>query len=411
MQDIEKESKKGREEFSRIADDESNKRVQQVADKENQRIMQDMRSKGTIKMCPSCLEEIPAIQSHERKQGKERKQGNGNMIMMCCSVVHCHKCRDKSLDFMRGTSRNDPTTNTRCYNCREPVYDATYWANNIKPYDKRHWLLQGVATEYMNGTGELKQDIKKAMKLYKRAAAELGNTEAQDALASSYFNGYRTTRCFEKARYYAEKAAPQGAVNSQYILAVLLKAEDCSRDEEAFQLLTLAAFQGSAQARFDLGSIYEKKSVGNEEEWRKNLLLSLYWYGKSAEVLDMKNSPKGYEKLPKVVLHLDKFLTLLLHPNRATLAENSDLPFYDWAISKGGQHSESIFPEHPLNWLKYVCANCGEESQNNKQLKNCARCAVFHYCSKKCQAENWKAGHKVDCKGEWLKTFFPKSWP
>jgi hypothetical protein len=29
--------------------------------------------------------------------------------------------------------------------------------------------------------------------------------------------------------------------------------------------------------------------------------------------------------------------------------------------------------------------HCGQLSQDNKQLKACARCEPFHYCSKKCQ--------------------------
>jgi TPR repeat protein len=133
----------------------------------------------------------------------------------------------------------------------------------------------------MNGTCGLKKDTEKAMKLCKRAA-ELGNTKAQDELAFHYFNGYGdsdTTSCYKKSRYYAEKAADQGFSNSQYILARLLINSDWNHDEEAFQLMSLSAFQGSQSGRCDLAFYYEQmsQSMSSErgEAWKKSLLLSL----------------------------------------------------------------------------------------------------------------------------------------
>ena len=44
---VAKESQDGREEFSRVGEDEK-KRVQQVAEKENERILQEMKENGTV---------------------------------------------------------------------------------------------------------------------------------------------------------------------------------------------------------------------------------------------------------------------------------------------------------------------------------------------------------------------------
>ena len=406
------ESKKGREEFSCIAEDE-NKRVQQVVETENERIMNEMRTNGTIKMCPLCLDEIPPIKAH-----KEHKAVS-DMVMMCCGVVHCDNCKEKSLDFL---FRDD--NNAKCFNCREPMRDATEWVKTIKPNDQRHWLLQSLASEHMHGTNGLRKNIKKAVKLYKRAA-DLGNTDAQDELAVCYFFGYGDsgyggsiiTRCLEKAKYYAEKAAYQGAINSQNILAHLLReSEDCNRDEKAFQLLTLAAFQGCLQSGRLLGYRYEERfrrmttagaPVGNKE-WRKNLLLSLYWYGKSAEV-EKKNS-KECKSLPNMVVYLDLAMRELWHRRddgyHASLPGYSHIPFCTWALAKGVKQTTVISTSDLGRW-KNRCANCKHVSEKNDQFKSCARCKAFHYCSKKCQVEHWKAGHKVDCKGHWIEEFFP----
>jgi hypothetical protein len=281
----------------------------------------------------------------------------------------------------------------------------------------------------MDGTGGLKKDIKKALKLYKRAA-DLGNTIAQDALAVYYFlrsgdsdSQSDLIRCYEKSRYYAEKAAHQGAINSQYILARLIITFDWSRKEESSKLMTLAAFQGHPEARYALGNVNEKffqyASSVRGEAWKRSLLLSLYWYGKGAE-LEAKDPRKGHQSLTSMTRYLDLAMTLLWHPrdddNRDPLPGYSHVPFCTGALAKVPMFSS----ESPFDCWKYRCANCGNKSGEKQEFKACARCGAFHYCSKKCQVEHWKAGHKVDCKGHWIEEFFPdirkasgtlESWP
>ena len=51
---------------------------------------------------------------------------------------------------MLGKSRND-MTKAKCFNCREPAHDITYFAKTIKPSnDKRHWLLHDVGDEKLH---------------------------------------------------------------------------------------------------------------------------------------------------------------------------------------------------------------------------------------------------------------------
>ena len=98
------------------------------------------------------------------------------------------------------------------------------------------------------------KDVKKAIQLFKRAA-DLGNGSSQDQLAKEYYTGNPyLLKCLEKARYYAEKGVAQGLSNSQFIPAKL----DDNRKDEAFQLFTLAVFQGCLNARHALGYYYRK---------------------------------------------------------------------------------------------------------------------------------------------------------
>jgi hypothetical protein len=187
-------------------------------------------------------------------------------------------------------------------------------------------------------------------------------------------------------------------------------------EEETIRSLTLGAFQGAKGACFALGLIHNAmveimKIKG--ADWRKDLLLSVYWYGICAELdmndereVNMKN-PNGCRSLTWMAFYLDVAMTSVWHPrphsNLDPLPGYSHVPFYTWALERGEKTTELNLS----NPWKSVCANCGQPSRDNKQLKACARCKAFHYCSKKCQVEHWKAGHKVDCKGHWIEEFFP----
>jgi len=51
--------------------------------------------------------------------------------------------------------------------------------------------------------------------------------------------------------------------------------------------------------------------------------------------------------------------------------------------------------------MQYECAaKCGKFGND---LKKCSRCRVVHYCSSKCQKDDWVGEHKVKC-GEMLKS-------
>ena len=297
------------------------------------------------------------------------------------------------------------------------------YAKTIKPNDKRYWLIGSVGLDYIQGTNGLKQNKKKGMKLLERAA-ELGDVFAQDELAQDYYSGNFVPKCFEKARYYAKKGADQGGCISQSILGLMTLQHNCHtespeehEEREALRLLMLSGFQGCENSRFSLGNYYEMKVDKFEarEDWRKNILLSLYWYGKAAEL--ESNTPRGCRALARMACQLNLAVASLWHPRHDdkndTLLGYSHVPFITWALAKGGEFSKDLILGQVLlntttNPWKSLCANCGQPSQEIKQFKACARCKAFHYCNKKCQVEHWKSGHKVDSKGHWIESFFPR---
>jgi hypothetical protein len=154
---------------------------------------------------------------------------------------------------------------------------------------------------------------------------------------------------------------------------------------------------------------YKELMTIGDEDWRRHLLLTVYWFGKAAEV--EAKFPEGCRSLVMMAYHLDMAMKVW-HPLRTAIADPlpgySHIPFIAWALAKGGEYKNMISEEGPSDYAcwKRQCANCF--SQEKDQLKACARCKAFHYCSKKCQVEHWKAGHKVDCKGHWIEKYFPE---
>ena len=44
------------------------------------------------------------------------------------------------------------------------------------------------------------------------------------------------------------------------------------------------------------------------------------------------------------------------------------------------------------------CANCSKKAEAGEKFKQCSKCRAECYCSKECQVEAWRSGHKQDCK-------------
>lgn len=70
-----------------------------------------------------------------------------------------------------------------------------------------------------------------------------------------------------------------------------------------------------------------------------------------------------------------------LHPANRFLTE--------WFKLQGGDHGPSL----------RVCsyAGCGRTETRSHEFRRCSVCGTVNYCSRGCQAQDWKLGHKVQC--------------
>jgi hypothetical protein len=54
-----------------------------------------------------------------------------------------------------------------------------------------------------------------------------------------------------------------------------------------------------------------------------------------------------------------------------------------------------------VSLFRYKCHNCDIQSKDlpeGQKLLRCGSCGEVFYCSKSCQVQHWKSGHKRDCK-------------
>jgi TPR repeat protein len=131
---------------------------------------------------------------------------------------------------------------------------------------------------YLNGYG-IEENEEKAMSLYFKAA-ERGHAQAQRALAASYYGGDGVEQDYEKTVYWAQQAAWQGEPGAQWILGMCYFEGDGIKqnDRKAAAWFRKAAQQGDKGAQFSLSRCYDD-GMGVKKDAKK----ALYWLKKAAK--------------------------------------------------------------------------------------------------------------------------------
>lgn len=140
-----------------------------------------------------------------------------------------------------------------------------------------------LAAEYQGGKGsQLKKDLKQVV-YYSEKAAEQGHLKAQDLLAFCYYYGKGVEKDLEKAKYWKRKGAELGDVRAQCGLAFYYEqnATGVADLKEAFRWYLKAAEQDAPQAQYEVAKYYyDGYCVSRDVE------LALYWAEKAAPGLE-----------------------------------------------------------------------------------------------------------------------------
>ena len=181
--------------------------------------------------CPICYQDWDA--------------NTGRIFHTCCSRFVCNSCHYK-IGF-------EP-----CPLCRTPC--PTSVAEDLARL-RRHVenevpeAIVELGSDYCSGSRGLKESMKKAMKLWKRAA-ELGNVDAMHKLATSYYRGDGVKVDMKKAVKLWRVPASHGHASAQYGLSVALRVlsvDPLETAEESFHYAKLAAEQGLREAEYNVG--------------------------------------------------------------------------------------------------------------------------------------------------------------
>ena len=389
---LDQEVLNAKRQFTNVVEEEE-KRVKRIVHAENERVKNILSEKGRDVACPFCLEDFPAI--HTQTELPSR--------MSCCGVRLCKQC---GVDWM---ARMNPSDEMICFSCRRPVNEeAIYELAKHGGAVGKGFALSVMAIEQRK-SGKLG----KAWKTFEQAA-KLDDPIAQSSLAQGYFFGYssncsvfKVQKSLEKARAYAERGADQGDV---FCYSILAGMDDIGLNER-LRLLSIASYQGMEGAQIELAKYYagqlEQTSL-SEKDLMNNAILGIYWSGKALE----QPNPKAKQVIMwTLIFNLMKIVMRLWHKRSffdiEPLTGCSHIPFMKWIEHQGIRNEPHMLHAFQNNkvWSK-ICAYCG--SRQKEKLMMCARCKSFSYCSRDCQVKHWKAGHKVDCKGHWVESFFPK---
>jgi len=161
----------------------------------------------------------------------------------------------------------------------------------------------------------------------------------------------------ESLRYYKMGADEAGCNESSYYVGVYYQEVEESWDL-AIPYFERAAKNGRADAQFALSQALMQQA--------KKLFMSWEIPGKSP--------------VPRA----------MYWARRAVATESSS------ASSPSSDGLAQHYLTQMINLMKTRCAGCDAIDEDGFD-KKCSRCKASFYCSRECQKNHWRAGHKIDC--------------
>lgn len=354
--------------------------------------------------CPLCLEDIPR---------NERTGYLNASFSFCCGKVFCLQCKEgidervkSAIKERRLNEAQIRSTIACCPFCREPIpSSAEKGAQLIAERAKKGcpWSMCNFAQLYELGGQGVEIDLGESAHWY-RLSAEQGNVEAQTALGKFYKNGLGGC---QKSDLLAERSYSLPAKKQNHFaqceLAILMN--DSGRHSESLRWLTLSAVLGHLRSQHMLSLLFfnaDSKGIDSSNEralyWGKRASLagcekSAWLSGSIAYDISIRYFGKGFSDR--------SFPSFDCYPQVVTLFRKG---------KSGGCNYGNQSLEQFEKFILMHCAKCYKPASSlSSKMKRCSRCKVRHYCSKECQQEHWRGGHKRDCCDENGNTYFSPS--
>ena len=328
--------------------------------------------------CLLCLDDIHVYASESLME-----------FFFCCGGFICRTCaRD---------ARVSGLAFDKCPLCREPLGDKTEAesATQLMALAERGVALaQTQVGKFMiEGKQGFKRKEKAGLKWLNKAAAQ-NHPRALYHLSNFHYTGLASV--VRKSQLKSNE--------------LMLKAANLGH-APANAVLASSYFGGSNGFEKDLVEAYFRDSVAfalNENNQAAELMGYLHYYEKIPDPspylacyylnIAAANENAGYCYLYSLAL---RKLSEHLHGGHAEISGYNVAPAMLFWLRK----SHDLGDSDALEQIKELetegqsyCANCSKEAKAGEKFKQCSKCKAQWYCSKECQVEAWKAGHKKDCK-------------
>ena len=395
---------------------EAKERAQQIkelleSEKELELLLESRRVAAVIRLqdelhppvnsedCPICLETIKHVNSFTISR------------FDCCGGWMCSKCRSER-DSNAKNGRGDAMFQNKCPFCRQTFFREGEGHKTIGKKMLEHsnkgkaWASYKIAFWHLSEEGRkfgFSFNKEKGLQLLKQAVDQR-DSDALMEMVKVYSGDYGIfEHDHSKCMYYAKEAADLGNPEAQQALAFAYRSRQQEDKEQHLHYMTLAASQGSSKAWAMLGQYFKIGECG----LTKSMILALHYIEKSlgdttngeseifryAESL-FKYSLASYEHIHNryegiVYIPGHSPIPKLLYSARKAMEEGPDTP------EKRDLLMRTISGYEYAG--KRLCANCWKFSESGSSFKRCVRCSGAWYCGKQCQVAHWKAGHKIDC--------------
>ncbi|KAI9257332.1 hypothetical protein BDA99DRAFT_547799 [Phascolomyces articulosus] len=282
------------------------------------------------------------------------------------------------------------------------------------------------------------EDCKKLAYEFYKKAADLGNPMACHKVAFFSENGYGCEQNLDRAIEYYIKAYEQGYPDSAHNLGLIYQGHTqatASRKElkKALTYLEQGKQWGYAPSANALGRLYllmSKNSqvakdagveVDDKDEYVVTgidfmeyaadngdadamLMLGLIFGSKEYGLYDMDKA-QNYMELalvrgdPEAYTYLVRILRAKMAARAALEQENLD-NFDKLSLQDQAKLIRQVAKEATPEKVRHrQCSStfCTNQEEKEGDFKKCGRCQRVSYCSRDCQKEHWKHGHKAVC--------------
>ena len=289
----------------------------------------------------------------------------------------------------------------KCPLCREPIgsTNEAEAAAKLTALAERgvFWAQSDMGTRMVvHGIGRFKKQEETGLEWLKKAAAQ-NHPLALYSLATLYGDGiaFALRKSEEKANELMVKSANLGyaLANSELALLSCYGSRGFDRDQEEAYFRASVAFaldDSNYQAAMIIGRLHcVEKDLPDPSPY-----LACYYLNITA------NSEHDDGSACLLYCRALKQLSGHLHGRYLIPGFNVVPAIFFWARKSrdmGYNEAGERLKEWEIVGQRY-CANCSKEAKTAEKFKQCSKCKSQWYCSKECQVEAWKAGHKKDSK-------------